>query len=119
MSASDHAVVSLRIETIKASEGCWEFFDGSGDLVSRHITAGHMAQQYRDLFNEMMRLRDVLGTIANDVSERRERAAKEDGVCPYAETETERFCYFRGMREGLSGINSRAYDAILGRHSSG
>lgn len=96
--------------------GAWEFFDDSGKRVIRHLTAGHVARAYVESLEENARLRECLEHIFSSASERRRRAAIADDAtpCPYADTEHEAFCYWRGYREGLTGIDAAAHDALNG-----
>lgn len=68
------------------------------------------------LARENAALREALEHIFKSATERRKRAALWDDdpetVTPYGETEIEKFCYWRGVREGLTGINSAAHDAL-------
>ena len=110
-------IVSLLISRVEHGEnGEWMFFNSDGDRIAAHMTPGHMARMYVELYNDRIRVRDTLkeiGDTATDLRKHASDALDDDSIlCPYSDNDTERFCYFRGMREALTGINTKAYDAL-------
>ena len=61
-------------------------------------------------------LREALKWIFDTASKRRANAATAEAatLTPYADTPNEKFAYWRGVREGLSFINTVAHDVLNG-----
>ena len=61
-------------------------------------------------------LREALKFIFDTSTKRRMDAALADAMTltPYADTASEKFCYWRGVREGLGFINAVAHDVLNG-----
>ena len=73
-----------------------------------------------ELIARVKYLERALRQIFTDASARRRHAIEPPRlIAPYAETESETYCYWRGYREGLMGIDAVAHDAIKGTWNNG
>lgn len=60
MSTPVEPIVNLHIARVEVDDnGTWTFWNEDGGRISQHLTAGHMAQMYAEIHNELMRQRDI------------------------------------------------------------
>ena len=88
----------------------WELTGTSAQMIVRRMAF------------EMGRLQKALQQIEEDAGRRRKKASDAlydpDAITPYANTDLEKLCYWRGYREGLTGINATAHDALKGKQQA-